>query len=145
QRASERKHIYAGAAEKQMSITECFNLSDLMVTDISSVVVDYLYSEKPLILVRPGLSDEFLEGFPVASAAYVVDGSTEQVEAALTEIEKGDPLGPVRAEKRAYYLGDFNDEGYEGVFRTAARQVVLGSSEPSTRSAAVEMDYAARV
>lgn len=143
QQASDRRHIFADAAEKQMSITECFNLSDLMVTDISSVVVDYLYSEKPLILMRPVSSESFVHEFPVAKAAYVVDGSVEQLDAAFAKIEAGDPLAPVRAEKRAYYLGDFGDEGYEEIFRTAARQVVVGHTGVSTASAAAEMDYAA--
>jgi len=145
QQASGRQHFFGSPAEKQMSITECFNRSDLMVTDISSVVVDYLYSEKPLILVRRGSAESFVHEFPVAEAAYVVDGSVEELEAAFADIETGDPLATVRSEKRAYYLGDFSDDGYEGVFRAAARRAVLGRQEMNTASATAQMDYAAGV
>lgn len=51
QAATGRQHVYGASAEVEMSIFGCFNMSDAMVSDVSSVVPDYLYSEKPLALI----------------------------------------------------------------------------------------------
>jgi len=119
-----RAHVFGPAAGQDMSMEDCFNASDAMIADVSSVVADYLYSEKPILLVNPGQdSADFAEEFPLASATYVVDGSREQVRAALTAAATDDPLGTVRREKRTYYLGDFPDETYEEGFLKAAAKV----------------------
>lgn len=119
-----REHVFGAAAQQDMTMQECFNASDLMVSDVSSVVADYLYSEKPILLVNPDQDDtDFVQEFPLASAAYVVDGSREQVGAALVASATDDPLGAVRKEKRTYYLGDFPDATYEEGFLTAAAAV----------------------
>jgi hypothetical protein len=72
--ASGRAHVFGAQAESELSIIDCFNRSDLMISDVSSVVADYLYSEKPLVMIavtaRP---EEFTPDFPVARGAYVVD------------------------------------------------------------------------
>ncbi|WP_446663468.1 CDP-glycerol glycerophosphotransferase family protein [Flexivirga sp. B27] len=119
-----REHVFGAAAQQEMSMEECFNASDLMIADVSSVVADYLYSEKPILLANPEQDiEQFIEEFPLASATYVVDGSREQVGAALVASATDDPMGPVRRAKRAYYLGDFPDETYEEGFLTAAAAV----------------------
>lgn len=127
-----RAHVFGAAAEQEMSILECFNASDLMIADVSSVVADYLYSEKPILLVNPGQDPaEFREEFPLASATYVVDGSREEVGAALESAATDDPLGVVRREKRTYYLGDFPDATYEEGFLRAAAEVAHAPWPPA--------------
>ncbi|MDR1441844.1 MAG: CDP-glycerol glycerophosphotransferase family protein [Bifidobacteriaceae bacterium] len=72
--ATGRKHVYGEAAESAWSIIDCFNQSDFMISDVSSVVNDYLYSEKPLIMMAVTTGpEEFAVEFPVARGAYVVD------------------------------------------------------------------------
>ena len=53
---------------------ECFNQADLLISDISSVVSDFLAAGKPYIVTNPeGLDeDEFREKFPTAGAAYLL-------------------------------------------------------------------------
>lgn len=122
--ATGRKHVFGPAAESAMSMEDCFNASDLMIADVSSVVADFLYSEKPILLANPSEDPaEFVAEFPLASATYVVDGSREQVGAALASAATDDPLGAVRQEKRTYYLGDFPDATYEQAFLKAAAGV----------------------
>ena len=41
---SGREHLWGAAAELQMSVEDCFNASDAMVSDVSAVVSDYLHS-----------------------------------------------------------------------------------------------------
>ncbi|MDR2114577.1 MAG: CDP-glycerol glycerophosphotransferase family protein [Bifidobacteriaceae bacterium] len=75
--ASGREHIYGSVAEQELSVFDCFNLSDFMVSDVSSVVNDYLFSRKPLVMMAVTTSGEqFREEFPVARGAYVVDYNT---------------------------------------------------------------------
>ncbi|MDR1392830.1 MAG: CDP-glycerol glycerophosphotransferase family protein [Bifidobacteriaceae bacterium] len=75
--ATGRAHIFGPSAESEMSIFDCFNLSDFMVSDVSSVVNDYLFSLKPLIMMAVTTGPEqFSQEFPVARGAYVVDYAT---------------------------------------------------------------------
>ncbi|MDR1635230.1 MAG: CDP-glycerol glycerophosphotransferase family protein [Bifidobacteriaceae bacterium] len=74
---SDRRHVFGPAAETDWSIIDCFNHSDLMISDVSSVVNDYLYSEKPFIMMAVTAEpDDFATEFPVARGAYVVDYAT---------------------------------------------------------------------
>ncbi|MDR2381548.1 MAG: CDP-glycerol glycerophosphotransferase family protein, partial [Bifidobacteriaceae bacterium] len=75
--ATGRDHVYGSTAESGLSVFECFNLSDFMVSDVSSVVIDYLFSLKPLVMVAVTTGpDQFAADFPVARGAYVVDYAT---------------------------------------------------------------------
>nr|WP_284288389.1 CDP-glycerol glycerophosphotransferase family protein [Angustibacter aerolatus] len=49
--ATGRQHLWGRAAEQDLTLEECFNRSDAMVADVSAVVSDYLYSEKPFSIV----------------------------------------------------------------------------------------------
>ena len=74
--ASGRAHLFGAAAETERSIMDCINTSDAMISDVSSVVSDYLFSGKPFALVAvPAPPDEFVRDFPVAAGSYVVDAS----------------------------------------------------------------------
>src|SRR5699024_7497180 len=56
-------------AETDAAIYECFNASNAMVCDVSSVIGDYLFSEKPFARVAVAASgEEFEESFPVSRA-----------------------------------------------------------------------------
>jgi hypothetical protein len=126
--ASGRAHLWGDAAEKHMSINECFNASDAMVADVSSVVNDYLYSLKPFAMVAVSHpADAFASAFPVARAGYVIDasgGAVRGVEDVLAEALGADPHAATRRELKAYYLGDFPPEGYAEHFVEALRRYV---------------------
>lgn len=124
--ASGRDHLFGPRAESEMSVVECFNASDAMISDVSSVVPDYLFSEKPFAMVavsRP--AETFASEFPIASAAYVIEasrGRLEGLDAALDQLLRSDPLAPTRRERKAYYLGDIPSETYVDRFLDEARR-----------------------
>lgn len=114
--ATGRAHLFGQVAEVGMSVTDCFNASDALVGDVSSVVADYLFSEKPFAMVAVSEpAEDFTKHFPIAEAAYVVDGfggTLRGLEASLGAMLGEDPLLPVRRSVKTYYLGDIPAESY---------------------------------
>lgn len=126
QRTTGVQHVYGEQAEVSMSVIDCFNASDAMISDVSSVVVDFLYSEKPFALVSMGMSrGEFIKEFPLAEAAYVIGEDPADWDQHLDRLLLSDPLMETRREKRVHYLGDFKACSYAEAFITEARREVL--------------------
>ena len=120
-------HVFGGAAELKMSIFDCFDQSDVMIADVSSIVTDYLFSEKPLIMTAVNTPvSSFGEVYPVSRAAYVLDAAAPDFDGALDRALGADPLRVERLRVRDYYLSDAPAEGYSDVFVAAARAVVVG-------------------
>lgn len=118
-----RKHLFGAAATTEIGIVECFNRADVLVSDVSSVVSDFLFSEKPFAITD--MVDEregFTESFPLARAAYVLRRNMSNVDDVLDDLLKADPLGQVRREARSYYLGDFPTDAYADGFIRGARR-----------------------
>ncbi len=120
-----RKHLFGPTAEKLMSIVDCFNASDVMVTDVSSVVDDYLYSEKPFAMVAMTAdADRFAETFPVSRASYVLEvksGRVTNLPDVLDELLVTDSRSSARASLKAHYLGESYEGGPARRFIDAAR------------------------
>lgn len=139
--ATGRAHLWGEAAEVELSVEECFNLSDAMVCDVSAVVSDYLQSGKPMAIMAMGHDpEEIVEQVPAARAAYVIPRSLEGLEDRLDELLEKDPLVAEREEMRRYYLGDFPAESYAEAFLTAARRHIdtpphATASTPTTPTA----------
>ncbi|MFI0366738.1 CDP-glycerol glycerophosphotransferase family protein [Actinomadura sp. 1N219] len=93
----------------EASLHECFNQSDMLITDISSVISDYMPSLKPYVVTNPhGANDaEFRADFPSASAAYLLGpGCGELADIlAVTTTPGRDPLAEERTRLRDYLLG----------------------------------------
>jgi hypothetical protein len=79
-----------------------------LISDVSSVVSDYLRSEKPYLVSNPsGLPDaEFREVNPSAGAAYLIGPDATGLTAGLDSARGTDELRAMRHEVRAYLLGD---------------------------------------
>jgi hypothetical protein len=128
--ASGRHHVFGEEAESTLSVFECFNLSDAMISDVSSVVNDYLSSEKPYAMMAVTETvDHFTAEFPVARGAYVIDfaslaASSDPLDESLDAMLGPDPLRPVRQELKAYYLGDIPADHYAERFREEASRYV---------------------
>ena len=119
-----RDHRWGAAAESDLGVLDCMNLSDAMVTDVSSVVSDYLFSGKPFAMIAvPSEPDAFRGEYPVSRASYVVRGDLADLEATLDKMLGADPLAPERLATRSDYLGDFPAQGYADAFVTAVREV----------------------
>jgi hypothetical protein len=123
--ATGRQHLWGPAAEQQMTIEDCFNASDAMISDVSAVVSDYLRSDKPFAIVSVGRTPEqLLTEVPAARAAYVLRQDLANLESVCSDLLEADPLADERRRTRVYYLGDFGTDHYADGFLDAARDVI---------------------
>lgn len=119
--SSGREHIFGRRAESEMDIVACFNASDALVADVSSVVPDFLYSEKPFAMTAMLDSPaEFREEFPIAKAAYVITSNLSNLADSVQDLLETDPLAGTRRDLKSYYLGDFPAENYSAAFLAEA-------------------------
>ncbi|MGW0902426.1 hypothetical protein [Streptomyces sp. NPDC002853] len=83
------------------AIFSCFNQADLLISDVSSVVSDWLSSEKPYAVANTsGMSEaDFRTGFPTVSAAAILSPTAEGVPALLEAVRS--PEKDTHAEARA--------------------------------------------
>lgn len=111
---------------------QCFNRCDLLITDISSVVVDFLASGKPYVVTNPGQADEaeFRRENPTVEAAYLLSRDCAELPDILTEAEKDGPdrLTAQRRELRGYLLGPDQPDALTR-FKAAVDAVVKGAEQ----------------
>jgi hypothetical protein len=96
--------VVVGAAR---SLYDCFNDSDVLVADISSVLSDFIESQKPYVVAnltgRP--DEEFRAEYPSVSAAYLIDPDAESIGSVLDLVRGTDPMDTARADLKHYLLG----------------------------------------
>ncbi|MGW3896539.1 CDP-glycerol glycerophosphotransferase family protein [Micromonospora profundi] len=130
-----RPHV-VGAAARELSLTECVNRSDALISDVSGVISDYLYSGKPYAVTDMGDEGErFTENFPLAASGYVLRRDMSNADEVLTALLDTDPLAEARWATRRRYLGDFPAESYAEAFLTAARRELASTDHSTERSA----------
>ena len=87
----------------------CFNQADLLISDVSSVVADYLAGVKPYAVVNTsGLSEkEFRAANPTVRAATVLSPDASELPELLASVvdPRRDRLARARQELRAFLLG----------------------------------------
>ncbi|MGX7671852.1 CDP-glycerol glycerophosphotransferase family protein [Plantactinospora sp. DSM 117369] len=136
-----RRHVFGAEAAKKMSLVDCVNASDALVSDVSAVISDYLYSGKPYAVTdRVGEGDRFVAGFPLAGSGYVLDSQMSNLDDVLDRLLDSDPLAETRWRTRTRYLGDFPEQRYADGFLDEARRQLDGAatrSVPSPRPAPV--------
>ncbi|MFE2427132.1 hypothetical protein ACFXJ5_10310 [Streptomyces sp. NPDC059373] len=124
---------------------DCFNVSDAMVSDISSVVSDFIATGKPYAITdSAGLGEtEFKRQNTAARAALILDNKAKRIGELVTAVTDPaeDPLTLARKDLKEYLLGP--DEPTSLVrFNTAvqdlaaraearlARQLLVGEEQP---------------
>ena len=86
---------------------DLYNQADVMVTDISSVLIDFLYSEKPIIVIAPANFDQDQEeNFPSLRASYVVKADLSNLTEMCDSAIGLDPLAKERENLKKYAFGD---------------------------------------
>jgi CDP-Glycerol:Poly(glycerophosphate) glycerophosphotransferase len=135
-------HVIATA-----SLYPCFAESDLLITDISSVLVDYVKTEKPCVVTNAhGIANEQLRA-EVASArgSYLLGAECAELPQILADLHTGhDPWQEERRKLRAYLLGPDDPPAMARFQREITRLCVQArvvpaarsSEEPTTRPAA---------
>ncbi|MFI2423272.1 hypothetical protein ACH5A7_04070 [Streptomyces sp. NPDC018955] len=87
----------------------CFNVADLLISDVSSVISDFLASGKPYAVANTGgLTEEaFRAAFPTVAAATVLTPDASGVPALLESVRDPgkDELASARAELKLRLLG----------------------------------------
>ncbi|MGW2225739.1 hypothetical protein [Streptomyces formicae] len=91
------------------AIFSCFNQADLLISDVSSVVSDWLTSEKPYAVANTaGMSEaEFRASFPTASAATILAPEADGVADLLRAVRAPelDAYAEARAGLKEHLLG----------------------------------------
>ncbi|MEV4489526.1 CDP-glycerol glycerophosphotransferase family protein [Micromonospora coxensis] len=90
------------------ALFDCFNQTDLLISDVSSVVSDFVQSQRPYVVANPsGLpEDEFRRDFPTSRAAYLLSVDCGELEKILALTRAGDdPMTDARRELKTYLLG----------------------------------------
>jgi hypothetical protein len=90
------------------ALFDCFNTTDLLISDVSSVVSDFVQSERPYVVANPaGLpEDEFRRTYPTARAAYLLSPDCGELAKVITVTRAGDdPMTEARRELKEYLLG----------------------------------------
>jgi hypothetical protein len=121
-----RQHVFGPAAQAAMSVVDCVNAADAMISDVSGVASDFLYSGKPFALTNmlAASAEDFERSFPLAKAAYVINDHAGNLPGVLDDLLDLDPLAAVRREVRTYYLGDFAEDAYADGFVQTGRSYV---------------------
>lgn len=138
-----RPHVW-GAAARDLSLVDCVNRSDALISDVSGVISDYLYSGKPFAVTdMGGEGDRFTERFPLAGAGYVLHRDMTNLDDVLGRLLGADPMAPGRWATRRRYLGDFPAESYADAFLEAARRELEPGWSPPSPGRPVEPDRVA--
>ncbi len=128
QKSSGRAHVWGRQAEKDWSIPDCFNHSDALITDVSSVASDFLVSGKPLAMVaiRQQTTAAFRKDTPMARVAYVIEPTLATLDSALADLLGSDPLAAERRAYRTQCLGDAVGPRAADRFLATAGAIVAG-------------------
>lgn len=108
---------------------DLYNEADLLITDISSVMIDFLYSGKPFLVVQPRAFDAAdAPRFPSLAASYQVSATLENLPAQLEAAMGDDPLAAQREDIRVYAFGDYGRSPGEA-FRETCLALLNDSSD----------------
>jgi hypothetical protein len=121
------------------TVYECFNQSDVLISDISSVVSDFIATGKPYMVTNPGdlAEDDFRAKFPTAAAAYLIgpDCAGLAVIGALAAGDGDDPLAEDRRRLKRYLLGPDSPDA-QTRFNEAAARLAERAGNPVASQAA---------
>jgi CDP-glycerol glycerophosphotransferase (TagB/SpsB family) len=122
---SGRNHLYGEAAEA-ISSTEVINLADAMVSDMSGIVSDWLFSLKPFLLLNMDLDEkEFRKRYDIAWGGLQLSAnSLSDLGESLRELMTTDKLYENRVKVREHYIGAAGDTDREKLFISAVHELI---------------------
>ena len=111
---------------------EAFNEADLLVTDVSSVVTDFLWSGKPYVMTNPaGMAEaDYRREFPSSAGAPIWGQDLTTLRADIEDARTTDVRRADREAVARYLLGDEQEDAMAG-FTAAVRDVL---SRPAARA-----------
>lgn len=122
---SGRAHRFGASVDSEPFIDSA-NSCDVLIADMSSILVDFLGADKPMAVNVLGVdsTQEFLDRFPVANGAYLLEPGLGNLAAVLADMLGPDPLRPDRHKTREYYLGGLDGPAAARAFVAAARDAL---------------------
>lgn len=100
-----------------------YDRSDMLITDISSTIGDFLYSNRPLAVVMPRRPlHDLKRSFPMLSGCYRIAGDIHNLSGQVSDALVQDSLHDKRTKVRAYAFGD-DDGPADGRFIAAVRHL----------------------
>lgn len=101
----EKRHLVV--SNNLPRLFDCFNAADLLITDVSSLISDWLASGKPYAVSNPKAmtDEEFRAEFPSARAAYLLHPGCEEIDEILSAVVSDDKMATVREDEKRYLLG----------------------------------------
>ncbi len=140
-RRTGREHLWGETAESEMTLFDCFNDADALISDVSSVIPDFLFSSKPFAIVSAAgaPAPAFEAEFPIAGAGYVIEFDLGNLDAALEGLLETDPLAEARTRIRERYLGPFPAATYADAFLHTARDLI---DSPKRQHGPTDQDHA---
>jgi hypothetical protein len=91
------------------TLYDCFNQADMLISDVSSVVADFVASLKPYVLTNAHdlPDDEFRAAYTTAGGAYLLDSACERLPEILRAVREPvhDPMAADRRTLKEYVLG----------------------------------------
>jgi hypothetical protein len=124
--ASRPDWVHRVVTDALPTLFDCFNHTDLLVTDISSVVADYLYSEKPYVVTNSAALDHdvFRNRYPTAAAAELLDPDCATLSEIIANVGVDmDRLAEQRRKLKEHLLGEDDQLPFER-FRAAVDRVI---------------------
>ncbi len=111
--AAEAQHLVISRTEPDLY--ECFNRTDLLIGDVSSVVPDFLSTGKPYIIPNPAGRDhaEIRSALASARGAYLLDPKSEGWADVFADATGPDSLRPDRQALQLALLGPRYDDPVE--------------------------------
>ena len=136
--AANNGHLYVGP-EASITLYECFDAADALISDISSVVTDYLYTERPLITSNPRELDPatYYNTFPTQRASYILEKDLSNLSAILTDALGTDSLRADRVKMKKYVLGDL-PSGPTAAFVAEADRI---TAEATAHAASIKNEF----
>ncbi|MFF7044236.1 hypothetical protein ACIP4T_25200 [Streptomyces massasporeus] len=110
----------------------CFDQADILVSDVSSVVADFVASLKPYVLTNAGdlPDEEFRAAYTTAGGAYLLDRACTRLPEILDSVRAPghDPMAPERRVLKEYVLGPDRPTSMER-FNTAVNALADKATE----------------
>ncbi len=97
------------------SLYSAFNEADVLISDVSSVITDFLASHKPYIATNPRGQDagDFHAAYPATRGGYLLSPDCVGLDGFLDDIAGEDRLRPEREQLAAHLLGDDGEDPVE--------------------------------
>jgi CDP-Glycerol:Poly(glycerophosphate) glycerophosphotransferase len=126
-RRTNKPHFIANSADfgmKCATVAESINAADFLVSDMTSVLADWLYTCKPYAVIDP-TSDpvSFLQANALARAGHYVAKNLDQLEKSL-DVKNGDIHFSQRLKLRQYALGLTESDHPRAKFESACLDIL---------------------